>query len=259
MTHREVEMQTKRVICYICMSILVSGLFGGCGAKVMSEYKYSGFLSNYSHLKPAPDKSGAEVYLGADFDLKNYDKVLLDRIIIWYSNEADYKGIDPTELKAMADYLHDAVVKALGNDYPVVTEPGPRVLRIRIAITELVATKPLASVVVLVTPYATIADLASGVLTKGGAGSSPYVGDAAIEVEFLDGQTNEQLAAYVERRIGKKYDVDLSKGPGGAVTKGVTSYGKAYTTWGYTKDAFDYWAKKLRKRLDEAHGKVPSK
>ncbi|MBA4417226.1 MAG: hypothetical protein C0392_04855 [Syntrophus sp. (in: bacteria)] len=252
-------MQSKRIICYICMSMFVSGLLGGCGAKVMSEYKYSGFLSDYSHLKPALDKSGAEVYLKADLDLKSYNKVLLDRIIVWYSHDADYKGIDPTELKALTDYFHEAVVKALGSDYPVVTEPGPGVLRIRIAITELVATKPLASVVVLVTPYATIADLASGAVTKGGVGSSPYVGDAAIEVEFLDGQTNEQLIAYVERRIGKKYNVDLSEGPVKAVSTGAVSYGKAYTTWGYTKDAFDYWAKKLRKRLDEAHGKVQSK
>jgi hypothetical protein len=252
-------MPSKRIICYICMSIFVLGLLGGCGAKVMSEYKYSGFLSDYSHLKPAPDKTAAEVYLKAGFDLKNYNKVLLDRIIVWYKNDAEYKGIDPTELKVLADYFHEAIVKALGSDYPVVSEPGPGVLRIRIAICELVATKPIASVVVLVTPYATIADLASGAVTKGGAGSSPYVGDAAIEAEFLDSQTNEQLAAYVERRIGKKYNVDLSEGPGSAVMKGATSYGKAYTTWGYAKDAFNYWAKKLRKRLDEAHGKVPSK
>ncbi|MBA4417397.1 MAG: hypothetical protein C0392_05750 [Syntrophus sp. (in: bacteria)] len=56
---------------------------------------------------------------------------------------------------------------------------------------------------------------------QGGVESSPYVGDSAIEVEFLDGQTNEQVAAYVERRIGKKNNVDLSEGPENAAVKGA--------------------------------------
>lgn len=241
------------------MIIFSLAFLGGCGTRVLSEYKYAGFLSDYSRLEPAPDKSGAEVFVKPGFNLKNYDKVLMDRVIIWYKDDAEYKGIDPTELKALTDYFHEAVVKQLGTDYPVVNEPGPGVLRIRAAITELVPTKRLASVVVLVVPYATVADLASGVFTKGGAGSSPYIGDAAIEAEFLDSVTNEQLGAYVERRIGKKYNIDMSDGAGSAVAKGFSSYGKAYTTWGYAKDAFDYWAKKLRKRLDEAHGKTKPK
>ncbi|MBP1748510.1 MAG: hypothetical protein H6Q52_1049 [Deltaproteobacteria bacterium] len=242
------------------MAVIAFGLLAGCGGKgVMSEYKPAGFLSDYSQLKPSPDGTGAQVYIKPGADLKNYRKVLVDRIVVWYKDDADYKGIDPTELKALTDYFHEAIVKAMGNDYPVVNEPGPGVLRIRIAITELVASKPMASVVVLVVPYATIADLASSGASKGGMGSSPYVGDAAIEAEFRDSQTNDLLASYLERRIGKKYDVDMSQGATAAVTKGFSSYGKAYTSWGYTKDAFDYWAKKLRKRFDEVHGTVAAK
>jgi|GEM_PF-4635476 len=29
---------------------------------------------------------------------------------------------------------------------------------------------------------------------------------------------------------------------------------KFFTSWGYTKEAFDYWAHKFRKKLDEIHG-----
>jgi hypothetical protein len=106
--------------------------------------------------------------------------------------------------------------------------------------------------VTLVVPYAAVADVASG----GGAGSAPYLGDAAIEVEFRDSRNNELLATYVDKRVGKKYDVDLNPGIGEAVSKGVDSYSKAYSTWGYAQQAFDYWAQKLRRRLDEAHGGV---
>ena len=233
---------------------------GACSSmKLMSNYKDSGFLSDYSKLKPDPDNSGAEIWIKPEFRLKNYDKILLDSIIVWYKDKADYKGIDASKLKILADYLHAAITKALGADYPVVTEPGPGVLRIRIAITELVPTKPEMSVVVLVLPYATIADLCASTTTKGGFGSSPYVGDAAIESEFFDSVTNERLVAYVDRRIGKKYDYDFHRGPVTFVSQAAVSYVEAYTFWSYTKEAFDYWAKELRTRLDKAHGKVPVK
>ena len=48
---------------------------------------------------------------------------------------------------------------------------------------------------------------------------------------------------------------DMSEGAGKAVTKGYGQYFKSYKARAYTKDAFDYWAKKLRNRLDEISGK----
>jgi len=232
---------------------LSSGLFiAGCATPptTAESYQPSGFLQDYSRLQPAPDGSGALVYRKPGFNLKNYNKVMLDPIKVWYRNDAEYKGIDPNELKTLTDYFQQALVKALEPAYPLVNQPGPGVLRVRIAVTELTPTNTGMTVVTLVVPYAAVADVASG----GGTGSAPYLGDAAIEVEFRDSRSNELLAAYVDKRVGKKYDVDLSQGVGEAVSKGVDSYSKAYSSWGYAQQAFDYWAQKLRRRLDEAHG-----
>ncbi len=227
--------------------------------KRLSGYKYAGFLSDYSMLKPAPDGSDAMAWRKPGVDFKAYDKIIIERLNFFYKDDSEYKGIDPTELKALADYFHETFVKNLGNDYPIVTEPGPGVLRVRAAITDIVANKPAASVVTLVVPYLTFADMGASTVSKGGAGSSFYVGHTTIEVELLDGATNEQVAAFVDRYYPKKYDVDFKKGPTGVVTHGFTQYGKAYTTWSYTKDALDYWALRLRQKLDEAHGKTPAK
>jgi hypothetical protein len=79
-----------------------------------SKPKYAGFLSDYSKLQPVPDGNGAERYLDPNQNWKQYNKVMLDRIRIWYKDDADYKGIDPTELKALTDYFQNAIVKALG-------------------------------------------------------------------------------------------------------------------------------------------------
>lgn len=242
-----------RIATLLSLFLLSVALVAGCASTPSGDTKpkYAGFLSDYSKLEPVPDSDGAERYIDPKQNFKQYNKVMLDRIRVWYKDDADYKGIDPTELKTLTDYFQNAIVKALEPTYLVVTKPGPGVLRVRVAITDLVPTKPEMSVVTLVVPYATVADVAAG----GGTGGTPYLGQTAIEAEFIDSQTNQVVAAYVDRKVGKKYDIDLSQGVGSAVEKGFSSYSKAYSTWAYAQAAFDYWAGLLRKRLDEAHGR----
>lgn len=102
-------------------------------------------------------------------------------------------------------------------------------LRLRIAVTDIVPTKPSASVVTLVVPF---------------------VGEATVEMEALDSQTNEQVGAYIETHIGKKYH--WTKGVGTA----VKDDSKAFSTLAYVKQAMNGWAQFIRQRLDAAHGKT---
>jgi hypothetical protein len=176
--------------------------------------------------------------------MKKYKKIMLDKIVVSLKSDAEYKAIDPEEMKTLTDYFREAIVRELGSDYPVVNQSGPDVLRARIAITDLVPTKTAVTVLVLVTPYATVADLASGAASKGGAGSAPYLGHSAVEVEGIDSETLQPVFSYVEQKFPKKYDVE-----------NPTAYFDAYSSWGYVKNNFDYWAKKFRTRLDEVHGK----
>jgi hypothetical protein len=229
-------------------------LLSGCATSptTAESYKASGFIdqATYAKLEPDSDGSGALVYRKPGFNLKNYNKLMLDSIKIWYKDNAEYKGIDPEQLKMLTGYFQRALVKALEPAYPIVDKPGAEVLRIRTAITELTPTNPGMSVVTLLLPFGTVADVAAG----RGTGGTFYLGDTAIEAEFRDSLSNELLAAYVEKRFGKKYDIDTSQGAESAVNKTVDSYARAYTTWGYAEQAFDYWAWKLRRRLDAAHG-----
>jgi len=43
------------------------------------------------------------------------------------------------------------------------------------------------------------------------------------------------------------------------VVKRYSDYFKSFTQWGYTKQAMDYWAQRLRQKLDEIHGKKLAK
>ncbi len=234
----------------LCVLLVVT-MLAGCAttngkAKEDEGPKYTGFLSDYSKLEPDPDGSKAMHYLNPQADMKKYNKFLLERIVVWLKDDAEYKGIDPDAMKAMTDYFHEAIVRELGSDYTLVTEPGPDVLRVRIAVTDLVPTKPAMSLIVLAVPFASAADLASGVATEGGAGSPPYLGRAGVEVEGIDSETLQTVFSYVEERRGKKYDVEDPAG----------GYLKGFTEWGHVKKAFDYWAMKFRTRMDEINGKT---
>ena len=105
-----------------------------------------------------------------------------------------------------------------------------------------------ASIATLIVPYLWVADAGTGA-AKGHPGSTAFVGKASIEAEALDSVSGDQVAAYVETEIPKKYNWTHG------LAKGVTSYTDAYSTWAYTKEAMDIWAKHIRERMDAVHGK----
>lgn len=132
----------------------------------------------------------------------------------------------------------------------MVTETGPNVVHLRLAVTNVVPNKPEASMVSLAVPFLWLADAGTGV-AKGEAGSTAFVGEASVEMEALDSMSNKQVAAYIQTRIPKKYNYIEG------LSRGVTSYANAYSTWAYTKKAMDGWAQFIRQRLDAAHSVAP--
>lgn len=216
------------------------------------DYQTVGFLSDYSKISTTKLADGSYEYVDPTTDFSKYNKLLVDRIKIWFKDDSAYKGVDPDELKVLTDYFYEAIQKAVGDAYPMVKEAGPDVLRLRVAVTDLVPNKPEASVTTLVVPFLWVADAGSGV-AKGEAGTTVFTGHASIEMEALDSVSGKQLAAHIETEAGKKYNWTHG------VATGVSGYLKSYSKWDYTKKAMDDWAQLLRKRLDEAHDKASKK
>jgi hypothetical protein len=152
----------------------------------------------------------------------------------YFSEDSKYKGINADTISKLSDAFHKAMVKALEDEYPFVSEPGPGVLRVRFAITKVKSAIPVVASITSVMP----AGLALSIVKKGVTGTHMNVGGATMEAEFLDAQTNDRVAVVMDERTGAKYKVY-----------------DGLTKWGYTKDVFSFWAKRLRKFLDEAHGK----
>lgn len=198
------------------------------------EIKYSGFLKDYSKLKEGPKDGLDRVHIKPGVDFKKYDKVMMDHVVFYFKDDAENKEIDPEELKELADAFHNSIIESLKEAYPMVSEPGPGVLRVRVAITELEPVKRGINTITTIIPIGLIASA----IKKGVTGSAAFAGKAVMEVELLDSQTNEQLAIGVDSRGGKKLKIH-----------------KGFTKWGLVKDIFNAWAERFRIFMDEKHGK----
>jgi len=194
----------------------------------------SGFLSDYSKLKEGKSGEADFTYIKEGANWKSYDKIMIDHLVFFMSEDAEYKGIQSDELKEMADTWHRAFLDALGEDYEIVQGPGPGVLRFRAAITDLTPTKPGLNTVTSIIPVG----LAVSVIKTGVTGAGIGVGKVTAEVEILDASTNEVLAAAIDFKAGKKYRLD-----------------KAMSKWGHVKLAIESWAEQLHGRLEEVSGK----
>jgi hypothetical protein len=207
--------------------ILVFVIVSGCAKQ---QTKHSSFLDTYPKFEPGR-KGGVDLlYLKEGVNFKQYTSVMLDHVVFYFNEDAKYKGIHPDELNELAESYHRAVADALQPYFRLVGEPGPHVMRIRTAVTDLVPNKSGVSVATTIVPTG----LALSYVKKAVTGSHTGVGKASMEAEILDSMTNERIAAALDTRSG-----DKREGAG---------------KWGAVEGAFKFWAERLSLWLKEIHG-----
>jgi hypothetical protein len=190
----------------------------------------SGFLEPYPEFKKG-EKDFDLVWFREGADFSTYDKIMVDPVVFFFKDDAKYKGIHADELKKLSDAFNKAFTEALGDSSKLVDKPGPGVLRIRAALTEINPNKPAVGAAMAIVPGGSVA---YAVLPE----KYNNIGSATIEVEFLDSQTNERLAAGIDHKAGKKRDL-LS----------------GMETWGHVEKIFKLWSKEFRTWFDAQHGK----
>ena len=206
----------------------------GCGITDQAgKVDTSGFLGDYSQLEPGADGQALLVYRNPKADFSKYKKVLVDPIAVWRDAESsEEEEVSTEDMERLANYLHRVIVDRLASDYEIVTQSGPGTLRIRGAITEAERSSVPLDTVSTIEPFTRIATE----VTRLATGTHLFVGKAGVEGEITDSVTGERLLAAVDRRAGEK------------VFRGSQS------SWSDVKDAFDFWALRLRDRLREESG-----
>lgn len=207
-----------------------------------------GFLSDYGRLAALPGGGGMLCWKTPGVNWSQFDKVMFERIKV-YLNPGSTQPVDPTDLKSLIDYFHSDLVKAITPQAAVTNVPGPGVLRVRIALTDLVPTNTAASLAGTAVPYGFVAELGSGAATGKPAGSTPYLGQTGMEVQLLNGASGAILAECADREIGLKYAADMNAGVAGAAETWVSGYMDSFAQWSYAKAAFDKWSLEFAKHF----------
>jgi len=124
----------------MAISILVLGiLHGGVLGCAKDKYKASGFLDDYSDLKPHPTDEGFWIYTNPNKDLANYSRFYVQHVVVAFSGESVKRGVDPTKINELSEYLRNQIIRALEDKYTLTGfgQRQPGTLAIGIAITDL--------------------------------------------------------------------------------------------------------------------------
>lgn len=165
----------------------------------------SGFLSDYSQLETRPTGLVGRVYIkpGAADALAAYNAVMIDQPEVFLADDTKYAGAKPDHLKQLSDTLRQAMIDRMSaGGYNTVDEPGPGVIYMRWAVTDLYLKKKRRNFLAY-TPVGmvvhTTAQLAIQDLWK-----KIDIVELNLEIEFLDAQNGEVLAAAVLERGHRK-------------------------------------------------------
>ncbi|RJG07569.1 DUF3313 domain-containing protein [Noviherbaspirillum cavernae] len=217
--------------------ILVTlALATGCHSPMMNSVRNeavpsnSGFLGDYSQLKPDPKREGALVYADRSVDFRQYSKLMFDPVQIIVTPSADQSRVPSEAIARMTADLMTSFQKALHPKYQIVTTAGPDVLRIRTAITGVQAVRPDRNVTDLI-PIKAAFNLGREV-----TGTAPRVEEMTAEIELLDPQGKRVAAATANR----KGDKTLPQGQ--------------QITWQDLTAITEYWGEGLRQGLDRLRG-----
>lgn len=178
----------------LCVAIL--GL-AACASSQVDPSSYSGFLKDYSLLKPAESPSGAPVMRWIDPDLKpeKYTRVYIEPSQ-FYPKPQPTQVISAQTLQSITRYFDSALKRELGKNMTLAQGPGPNTLIMRPAITAVsTSTEGLK-------PYEVIPIALVAAAVNTAAGGRDQSVEIATEAAFLDAETNKVLAQVVRKGSG---------------------------------------------------------
>ena len=192
----------------------------------------------YDGLVLVADRKVAAAYVDPDADFGEYNKImLLDCYVSFRKNwRRDQKRTgsmisvskgDMERIKTgVAELFHEVFTEELSKDggYEIVDAAGEDVLLVRPAIIDLDVTAP---------------DTSSPGRTRTYTASS---GAATVFVELFDSVTGDVLARAADRKVAERMG-------------GYLSYSNRVTNTQDAKKMMRGWARSLRERLDEYHGR----
>ena len=198
------------------------------------EVAESGFLRDYSQLKPGKEGQCKLLYINPNVNWASYTAMHFESVTLWPGKDGGLANLSPEDQQMLADRLYKAVYEALSKDIKMVNGPGPGVMRGRIALTEAKPTNVVLNAVATVVPQIRTLTTITGLA----ANTALTVGSGTIEGDVTDSLTGQRLAACVDERVGQR---------------SVQAFG----TWSQVQAAFDHWGQQFADRLAQLRSGGP--
>lgn len=192
--------------------------------------KGSGFLSDYKQLKNRGNDTALLSYINPKSEFRGYTKIMLEPVRAYAADkQSPMAKLSREKQQMLVNYFDAALREDLKRDFTLVDQPGPGVIRLRIAITEAVGSKVMLDTLSSVVPIGIALSTIKAVVT----GEHMSVGSIGAECEGVDALTNKRLFAAVDARVGRKYTGKFDK----------------FKRWHAAEDAIDFWSEQLCSRL----------
>jgi hypothetical protein len=177
------------------------------GVSLSAQAEDSGFLTDYSQLKE-DDSLGfmnIRAYEHPDLaaKLKKYQAVMIDQPELIVATDSKYKGLKPDDAVQIAEAMRAALSGSLTENFFVVDKPGPEVMLLRLAASNLYLKKAKRGLLSY-TPVGAVVHAAKTASTDDIAKKISLV-ELTVEGEIVDSTTGEIIGAFVHER-GKRKD-----------------------------------------------------
>jgi len=166
----------------------------------------SGFLTDYSKLE-VNTKFGREntrgyVHPDGLSKLSGYKAIMIDQPEFSVAADSKYKSLKPDDLVILAETVRTALDNKLLEDYFVVDHPGPEVLLLRTAASNLYLQKAKRGVL----GYLPVGAIVHAVKQSRNDDITKKISFVEITMEFelLDSQSGEVIAAFINQRGQRK-------------------------------------------------------
>ncbi len=192
----------------------------------------SGFLPDYALLAPGAPGEPLLRYHNPKAEWLSYQKILLDPVLIWSRTDALPDATPRQDLQRLANNFDQMLINEFIKEYQIVEEPGPRTLRIQVALTNIEQSAGAVDVVASAPPAGYAISGAQAFAT----GKPMLVGEVSAEVKISDARTGQILLMAVDRQLG---------------SMGIQ---ENLDTWDNANNILELWAKAERFRLCRLRG-----
>ncbi len=146
-------------------------------------------------LKPGNSGQTALRYVDPKAAWSSYNQVLIDPVTFWGSAKS---SVPATDQESLTNFFYQALRTQLGQSFKLADAPGPGVMQVQMAITDLESATPGLRTISSIIPQAR----ALNTLKYAATGTYAFIGGAQVEGKVTDSVTGAVLAEAVDRRVG---------------------------------------------------------